>query len=361
MYNRLFSELEIIEKEVRNFILNHHKDQYSVEPSILNKTIISYLQGGGKRLRPAVLLFCNDLLGGDRKSALPAAASVELFHTWTLVHDDIIDNDSTRRGIKTVHAQIQDFANSHYNFSEKKSKKYGIDGAILTGDIQHGWSIFLLANSYINSNIDPHIPLKLISELQSKVLRTLVEGELLDVDFGLNRNISDLTSSEILDMLWKKTGVLYEYCGMAGGLLGKNTAVIDDEIKSLIEFTGKCGTAFQVYDDILGLFGNYKEIGKPVGSDVREGKKTILIVEAYKNASSQEKRFIDKNLGKSNVSDEELQKVKEIVVENGGLEAAKNICTNLVNQSFTALARFKDSQAKNLLMQWGNYLIDRNV
>lgn len=361
MYNRLFSELEIIERDVRNFILNHHKDQYIVKPDILNETLVSYLQGGGKRLRPAILLFCSDLLGGDRKIALPTAASVELFHTWTLVHDDIIDNDITRRGVKTVHIQIKDFAHNHYKFDEKKSGKYGIDGAILTGDIQHGWSIYILANSYLNTNIDLRIPLKLISELQSKVLKTLVEGELMDVDFSLNRNISELQSSEILDMLWKKTGVLYEYCGMAGGLLGKNTAVIDEEIQSLIDFTGKCGTAFQVYDDILGLFGNAQEIGKPVGSDIREGKKTILIVEAYKNATPQEKQFIDKNLGKSSITNEEIQKIKEIVTENGGLDKARNICKDLVNQSFAALSGFKDSDSKDLLMQWGNYLIDRNV
>ena len=166
-------------------------------------------------------------------------------------------------------------------------------------------------------------------------------------------------SEQILDMLWKKTGILYEYCGLAGALIGKNVLEYDQQVEALKDFCSLCGTAFQVRDDILGLVGNEPELGKPVGSDIREGKKTLIIREALTNADERQKSEILKVLGNSKATVQEIEKVTRMIIDLGGVEKAAKVAREYVNRAVPLLERLPSSPSRDLLYDWANYMIDR--
>jgi geranylgeranyl diphosphate synthase type I len=292
--------------------------------------------------------------------ALPAAAAVELFHTWTLVHDDIIDNDIFRRGKETVHITAGKYGENQFKLQPAVARKYGIDSAILTGDVQHGWSVSLLSDNLPKAGVSPEIALHLITLLQVNVLRTLMEGEMLDVELGLCSDIEQVSDEQIIDMLWKKTGILYEYCGIAGALIGKNILEYDPQVEALKEFCSLCGTAFQVRDDILGLIGKESELGKPVGSDIREGKKTLLVREALHNASDGQKSEILRVLGNSQATAKDIEKITKLIADLGGVEKARRIAQDYVNKALPLLELLPSTQSRDLLYDWANYMIERS-
>ncbi|HLA44731.1 MAG TPA: polyprenyl synthetase family protein, partial [Aggregatilineales bacterium] len=131
----------------------------------LRDAVYSYLKAGGKSLRPAVLLFSCGAVGGDENLAIPAAAAVELYHTWTLVHDDIIDRDEKRRGKPTVHAEFRDRGTNEFSFSDSQAQHYGLAIAILAGDMQQGWCTALLTNLSREGNVPPELTLNLVYDL----------------------------------------------------------------------------------------------------------------------------------------------------------------------------------------------------
>ena len=170
-----------------------------------------------------MLLWSCGAVGGDESIALPAAAGVEMFHTWTLVHDDLIDNDDLRRGGPTVHKLGEAFARDKLGYSEEKSREYGRDLAVLTGDSQHGWTISLFCECANAPGVDARVVIDIIYHLESYVVNTLIEGETLDVQYA-RTPIEQLTRDDIVHMLWMKTGVLYEFAARAGAMLGLNTS-----------------------------------------------------------------------------------------------------------------------------------------
>jgi len=359
-YTNFFNELAEIERMVAGYINDQINNTKKIQPQILENCTLSYVKRGGKKLRPAVLMLSCLAVGGDRQRALAASAAVELFHTWTLVHDDVIDNDDLRRGTKTAHKTAEYYAANTLKLDKKTAEKYGIDTAILTGDIQHGWAVSLLSDNLVQSGVKPELALHLITLLQIDVLRNLVEGELLDVDFGLYYDIQSLSEEQILNMLWLKTGALYEFCGIAGSLIGKNELSYDDEVFALKEFCSLSGIAFQVRDDILGLIGKEAELGKPIGSDIREGKKTLLIKEAVSNANDSQRKIILNALGNSNASESDINQATRLIVSLGGVERAHKIAQDYIDRAIPHLEKLKPSKSRDLLFDWANFLIDRN-
>jgi geranylgeranyl diphosphate synthase type I len=359
-YTRFLNELSESAEMVSDYLMADAKAAQKIYPPIVETCTMSYLHGGGKKLRPAILMLACQSMGGKKETALPAAAAVELFHTWTLVHDDIIDNDRMRRGVPTVHVTAETYAIDELKLPRAAAEKYGRDTAILTGDIQHGWSVVAMSRNLPEAGVDPNVVLYLVSMLQMEVLRTLVEGEMLDVNFGLYYDIDDLSEEQILDMLWKKTGVLYEYCGLAGGLIGQNDMVLSPEVNALKDFCSLCGTAFQVRDDILGLVGKQQKLGKPVGNDIREGKKTILVKHALSNASEAQSAAIRKVLGNQKATADEIQQTTQLIIDLGGADRAHEVAMDYVNRALPKLDLLPDSQYKELLYDWANYMIGRD-
>ena len=331
-------------------------------PDDVKWAVCAYVKYGGKRLRPAILLFSCGAVGADEAKAIPAAAAVEIFHTWTLVHDDIIDRDSLRRGNSTVHQYYLDRTlrgAGEFKLSPEEAKHYGVSIAILTGDIQHGWGISLMAELTTLNDVDPMVTLDLINELDTKVLNTLVEGEVLDIQYA-HLDIESLTPAMIEDMLWKKTGALYEFCGSAGAMIGlgkRDHPYVD----TVARFAALCGTAFQLQDDILGVIGDVKTIGKPVGSDLREGKRTLVIYYAYHNAGSADKKKLLSVLGNAHAKEKEIDSTIELLKNLGGNDIVKQRAQTLIEEALPLLESLPETNSRELLSKWANFLINRDL
>ncbi len=310
-------------------------------------------------MRSAVLLLSCGAVGGDEDKALPAAAAVEVYHTWTLVHDDIIDRDEKRRGHLSLHAEFRERATRELGYTETEARHYGISIALLAGDVQQGWSVSLLSELYKEKSIDPRVVLYLIDSLVMKVQSTLVEGEALDIQYS-KHPITSLDERLIIDMLWKKTGVLYEFAGEAGAMIGLNSCDSDNElVKELSVFASKCGIAFQLQDDILGIIGDEDLLGKPVGSDIREGKRTTIVYYALNQANDYEKAKLFDILGKEQATTDEVTEAIRLLQRLGGIEYTKDLARSYVNQAIPHLERIPDSRYKELLSMWAEYLITR--
>ncbi len=353
-----FFELEKREKLVTSY-LNSKEFEGWFNPPHLKEAVYSYIHRSGKRLRPAVLLLSCGAVGGMEEDAIPAAAAVEMFHTWTLVHDDLIDNDEKRRGGYTVHTQASLWAKQELNYSDSQAKDYGRDIAVLAGDVQQGWAVSLLCDGSLKRKVKPEVTLTLIKMLESYVINTLVSGETLDIQFA-KQKIESFKPEQIIDMLWRKTGVLYEYSARAGAMIGLSTTDIDDKrVKALSGFTSKCGTAFQLQDDILGIVGNEKQLGKPIGSDIREGKRTIITYYAFKNASSQQKTKLESILGKPDATKEQINEVTQLLVQLGGISETKQLAEQIIREARPELDALPDSDYKKLLLAWADFMISR--
>ncbi|MGB8657248.1 MAG: polyprenyl synthetase family protein [Candidatus Zixiibacteriota bacterium] len=355
----LLAELEKREKRVASYLRSKEFERW-FQPAHLREAVYSYVNRAGKRLRPALLLLSCGAVGGKEEEAIPAAAAVEMFHTWTLVHDDLIDNDERRRGGYTVHAQSSMIARQQMNYTENQAKDYGRDIAILAGDVQQGWAVSLLCDCSLKGNVRPEVTLTLIRMLESYVLNTLVSGETLDIQFS-RQAVESFEPETILDMLWRKTGALYEYSAKAGAMIGLATTEADDKrIVGISSFTSKCGTAFQLQDDILGIVGDEKRLGKPVGSDIREGKRTTIIYYAFRNASPKQKAKLQSVLGKPEATEEEVGEITQLLIQLGGISETKRMAERIIQEARPELDVLPDSHHKKLLLAWADFMISRS-
>lgn len=327
-----------------------------VQPEHLRRLVEAYISRGGKRLRPAVLLFCCGAVGGDERAAVPAAAALELFHTWTLMHDDIIDHDELRRGGPTGHVLGASLAARDWPVDGLQAADYGTSMSILAGDVQHG----LCVASFLSCRAaSPEVVLKLARDLELEVVCGLVEGEVLDVQMG-RRPAAEVTLDEVLRMVRLKTALLYEFAARAGAMLGLNTTDPETpQVRALSTFCRDCGIAFQLQDDILGVVGDAAKLGKPVGSDVREGKRTPIVLAAYEAADEGQRALLDQVLGDAGASDEAVARVTALMVELGAIERVSQMARGLVEQAFAALAELPESCYRQWLAAWADYMIAR--
>lgn len=327
----------------------------------LQDAVYSYIKAGGKSLRPAVLMFACGAVGGDDHTAIPAAATVELYHTFTLVHDDIIDRDEMRRGVPTVHHDFANRAKNEMGFSPTQASHYGLTIGILAGDMQQGWAASLLPDLHFVYNLPPQLPLVLSRELFRTIQTTLINGETVDV-LQSQTPFDQLTEAEVLDMLWQKTGVLYEFCGRAGAAIGLKHPNLDHPlIDALGQFAGKCGIAFQIQDDILGVTADETKLGKKVGADILEGKRTIIALHALPKMSQSERTFALSVLGNHEASQTDIQEVISLLQKHGGIAHAKKLAEDYVQQALTHLTPLPDSEYKQWLMLWADYIIARDL
>jgi len=355
---RLLEEVKKRKECVHQYLkLKDRPDRFL--PEDIYRGMHSYLGIGGKSLRPAVCLFCCGAVGGDEDKALPAAAAIEVYHTWTLVHDDIIDRDKLRRGAATVHEELTQRAVKRLGLKGEEARHYGTSMAILAGDLQQGWTIALLTELVRERGVNPILVLQLILDLEIDVQSALIEGEALDVQYS-KMPLESLNEEKILAMLWKKTGALYQFAGKAGAMIG-----IDQPnnkhpyVEALSQFTSHCGMAFQLQDDILGILGNEKTLGKPVGSDIREGKRTVIVYHSLNAAPRAERNLILKTLGNPKATPAQVKSVTQLFVKLGGIEHAAELAQKYVRKAVTALEPLPDTEYKQLLMQWADYMVNR--
>lgn len=330
------------------------------QPAHIRDAVYSYVKSGGKSLRPAVAMLACGALGGEEAAILPVAAAIEIYHTWTLVHDDVIDKDGTRRGGPTVHREYAERARQDFGWRGADAEHYGRTIALLTGDVQQAWSWSLLFEAGLEGGVAADVVLALAQELASHVTPLLVEGETLDVQFaGIRKQISE---ADVVDMLWKKTGVLYEFAGRAGAAVALNSADSElPEAQAMARFCSLCGTAFQIQDDILGMVGDAKQLGKPVGSDIREGKSTLLTLKALQLADEGQRARLQATLGDAGASDAAISETAELMRDLGVIKYAQAISHKYVDEALAHLRPLPESEYKILLKSWANYLIQRDL
>ncbi len=292
-----------------------------------------YILGlGGKRLRPVLTLMTTDLFGGNFEDALDAALTVEVFHNFSLVHDDIMDDAPLRRGQTTVH------------------EKWDVNTGILSGDA-------MLINSYQFLENYPSDIFKKLTSLFSKTAIEVCEGQQYDIDF---ESRDDVTIPEYLKMIECKTAVLVAAAMKMGAVIGKAS---EDDTNAIYEFGKNLGIAFQLQDDYLDAFGDPKTFGKQVGGDIIENKKTFLYLKALEfTKQSERENLLHLYSIKPENPEGKINTVKSIFEESGAVDAAKAEINNYTKKAFSALDTIHLSEPnKRVFKEFGQNLMNRTV
>ena len=287
---------------------------------------------GGKRLRPYMVIRSCQILGGKSSTAMIAASAVEMVHNFTLVHDDIMDNDEMRHGVPTVH------------------KKFGMPIAILAGDVLFSKAFQIISESKLSPNANAH----LISRL-AKACVDVCEGQLLDIKMADEKRIP--TEREYITMIGKKTAALFDVSCAMGAICATNKP---KDISNLSTFGRNLGIAFQITDDLIGVMGDPKVTKKPVGNDLREGKKSLPILMAIKLAKGNEKKTILKAFGNSKISKKDLNKAVEVIRSLGIEEKVRNQALKYAEKSEKSLIKYKGT-AKIELTALLDFVVKRSV
>tara|TARA_B100001059_G_scaffold234040_1_gene275530 strand:- start:546 stop:1517 length:972 start_codon:yes stop_codon:yes gene_type:complete len=313
--------------------LNYIKSyRFKETPVGLYEPINYLLELGGKRVRPQLTLITTDIFGGNLKKSLPSALSVELFHNFTLMHDDIMDDAPLRRGQQTVH------------------ERWNINTGILAGDT-------MLVQAYQSLEAYPDELFGKLTRLLSQTAIQVCEGQQFDLDFETQ---SETTIEEYLEMIRLKTAVLVG-CALK---MGAYISVVDEsEAQKLYDFGVKLGMAFQIQDDFLDAFGDSETFGKQVGGDIIENKKTILYHKALSMASFKQKgqlrEWFQANKKFNNQVDKVLI-VKKLFKETGAAEASQKLMQYYTKEAFNILDTLAiNSKKKQLLIDFSNKLMQR--
>ena len=323
------------------------------ETDIFMVTILKYFKktilAGGKRIRPIMMYWGYVGAGGkNHKAIIKASISIELIHAFLLIHDDIIDRDDLRRGKKTIHAKYRDY---HKKFLVgDDSEHFGTSIGVISGDF-----VYSLGNQVLfASDFAPELIIKALNKMQNIVGLTCV-GEIQDVYMEYSKNVEE---GDILKMYENKTA-RYTFDGPLK--LGAMLAGADDKFcDALTKFAVPIGIAFQVHDDILGVFGNEKKIGKPVGSDISEGKKTFLVARAYKNATKVQKNELSGLLGKKDLLLSDVEKFRDVVVATGARDEVDQYTNKLLLDAEKVLKELKVTrEAREFLGVLVQYLSSR--
>ncbi|MBN1878797.1 polyprenyl synthetase family protein [bacterium] len=322
--------------------------------------LLDYVNRGGKNLRPAMTCLACGALGGDPDAALDVGIAIEMTHTWTLVHDDIIDRDDTRRGGPSVHARIRmDHIDWGQNNPGMSTEHLGLSMALLVGDAQHAMAMDILSRTGLDGTLPADIVLFLIAELEGKVLPALLSGEVDDV-FQTGIPLQTITRDEILLMLQRKTAALLTFSVIAGGMIGLGRVEpFHPGIHALRTYGNSLGLAFQLRDDILGIIGDVSTIGKPVGSDFKEGKRTLAVKTAWENGSPADRSRIEHILGKSDMSLDEIQEMQTLVKSLGGVAAVEDLAAEHIKVARHALQALPDSAERDLLESIAEFTVSR--
>ncbi len=346
------------EKTLSIFLASSFTRQIS--PQFLADSVLAYPKRTGKGLRPALTMWVCGLFGKDTERAEKIAAAVEMFHIWTLVHDDIIDDDDVRRGGPSVHKHIEDLLlTKNAAIERSQARRYGSDFAILCGDIQHAWANTLILDSATNG-LDPEIVLSVSRRLNSTITPGVITGQAIDIELSL-LPISSISPEQIESMLLLKTGLLIRFAAECGALIGLGITDFDDpRVAEIGEFAEKAALAFQLKDDLLGTLGDQDSLGKPIGSDLREGKRTLLYATATNLLGDHDREHFLTCLGNPKSSNDDYQTVCNYLRECGAIGKIEDRIRELVSAAEGLLDKAPDNNYKQLLKQWIQFIHTRD-
>ena len=330
-----------------------------IRPDYLYDAVRDYPLRKGKRLRPALVFWCGQLFDADAAARLlyPAAA-VEIFHNWTLVHDDIIDRDDMRRGEPSCHIKLAD-ALQKFSLPEQECKHMAGGFAILTGDLQQAWALDLLRRS-TTKGVHPDVVSGMIANMLHLGSHELISGEALDMELSL-RPLESVTLQEAETMIDLKTGALLRLAAETGAMAALQTADPETpEVAQIGTFAQNCGKAFQLRDDLLGIYGNEPKLGKPVGADLREAKRTPLLLMALRGLPDSGKQELQSLLHRDFYTPEMLADAQNLIEESGAKSAVEQQISQLADSCAAQLQCFPDCTAKEHLLEFTGYLTCRN-
>ncbi|AAL81226.1 polyprenyl synthetase family protein [Pyrococcus furiosus DSM 3638] len=338
MYDELFKKIKEKAKFVDEKLLSLIPEK---EPKILYEAARHYPLAGGKRVRPFVVLTATEAVGGEWEKAIYPAVAIELIHNYSLVHDDIMDMDETRRGRPTVH------------------KVWGINMAILAGDL-----LFSKAFEAISRAEIPPEKKARVLETVVKASNELCEGQAMDLEFEKRDTV---TIEEYMRMISGKTGALFDASAKVGGIVGTDN---EEYINALSTWGRNVGIAFQIWDDVLDLIADEEKLGKPVGSDIRKGKKTLIVAHFFENADEKDKQKFLKVFGKyaGDVKGEgiieedikaEVMEAIDLLKKYGSIDYAANIAREMVKKANEALKVLPESEARKDLELLARFIVER--
>lgn len=301
------------------------------EPLGLYQPIKYILEIGGKRLRPILTLMICDLYGTNYNKAFDAALAIEVFHNFTLAHDDIMDNALIRRGKETVH------------------EKWDVNTGILSGD-----AMLILAYQCFES-FEPELYKKLML-LFNKTAMEVCEGQQWDIEFENRNNVS---ISEYLKMITLKTSVLLASAMKMGAIIAK---VNSNELEAIYNFGLNLGIAFQLQDDYLDTFGNSKDFGKQIGGDITENKKTFLFLKTLEVAGDDEKSRLLNLYSSKKKSAQKIEEVTNIFKNNNIEQYTLNQIEFFTEKAFEYVNDLNlPDEKKTTLKNFGISLMNRSV
>ena len=322
----------IMTKYIKIFEDYLKKELKYIKPENLYNPVKYLLESGGKRLRPIIALNVSELLGGKISDTLPAAAALEIFHNFTLAHDDIMDNSILRRGKKTINS------------------KWDNNTGILSGDVMLIISYEVL-NQYQDSKYI-HLSKKL-----TEISRIVCEGQQADMDFASK---NDITENEYFEMIKNKTAVLIGCSFMFGGIVAEAN---DLNTNLLYEIGLNLGIAFQLEDDLLDCFGDQEKFGKKIGGDIIEKKKTLLYLFTNSKLES-EKKLEFENIFNSNeiTESEKINSIKLFYETSGALKYVKNKVKVYFDKADQLINKLElDNDTKRKLNQFSKTLLNREI
>jgi len=322
-------DISVFQEEFFNY---KESQDLNRQPENLYKPISYILNLGGKKIRPVLTLMAAEIFSNNYKNALPAAYAIEMFHNFTLVHDDIMDDAPLRRGKETVH------------------EKWNLNTGVLSGD-----AMLILAYQYFE-NYEATVFQKL-AKLFSKTALEVCDGQQLDIDFEIR---TDVTIPEYIKMISLKTSVLIGAALKMGAIV---SLANEQDAQKLYNFGLNLGIAFQLQDDYLDTFGNPETFGKQVGGDIIENKKTYLYLKTLETATIEDKKTL---LGfyaeKLEDNATKIEEVKQLFNKNNITDLIKDQITNYTNLAFNVLSEMNISNEKKAgLKTFGLGLMSRNV
>lgn len=330
--NRLSSQIDESAEKVNKFI--EKVVDLDSKPKNLYLAARHIIDAGGKRLRPFLVLKSCKLIGGNEEDALATASSLEMLHTFTLLHDDIMDQDEKRRGVPSVH------------------NKWGVPLAIVAGDLLFAKVYEVIIKYTDTKHVTPKRILKVLQEISEATI-VLCEGQTRDMMFEDKETISE---TDYFEMIEGKTAALFESSARCGGLLG---GANKRQVKRLGEFGRYAGIAFQLIDDILALTADEKILKKPVGNDIREGKRTLIVVYALEKASKSQRKKILETLGNKDASPEQIKESIELIVSLGAIKYAKKLADNYIKKAKKTLSKFPASETREDLINFADLIFAR--
>jgi geranylgeranyl diphosphate synthase type II len=308
----------------KGFDTNH----FPASPATLYEPGEYFLQIGGKRIRPVLCLLGNELFNEIHDDAYQVARAIELFHNFTLVHDDMMDEASLRRGKQTVHT------------------KYDYNTALLVGDV-----MIIRAYEFLQQIQPTYLPK--ILQLFNRTAREVCEGQQLDMDYA---KMDTVSMDQYIEMITLKTSVLLAASLEAGAIIG---GASENNCRQLYEFGKKIGIAFQIQDDYLDAFGDAAIFGKEAGGDIKQNKKTFLLLHALEVANAEQKTALE-SLLKTNTEDK-VEKVLAIFKACGVDAWAEDLKAKYLKEAFEHLEAIAVvSNRKQPLIELANYLMNRN-